>query len=90
MFIFMKKHLLLLPALLFVISMTAQEKCGTMLLDSMRRANNPALGTLDQFETWLHCMLRKVFPQRFAHLACRLWCGTGDLQYFPIKVFGTG
>ncbi|MDB4533550.1 M43 family zinc metalloprotease [Vicingaceae bacterium] len=52
----MKK--IILNALLLTLSMSAFsqtniERCSTMEVDALLRANNPSLGTLDDFEEWL-------------------------------------
>jgi len=39
------------------------KRCGTMLADSLLRANNPQMGTLEDFEKWLNPLVEKYRMQ---------------------------
>ncbi len=50
------KLLTLILLLTFTAGLATAQKCATMTLDSIRRANNPAMGTLQDFENWMEQM----------------------------------
>src|SRR5258708_7073462 len=58
---FFKIRLLLLPILFLGVPLAtlAQEKCGTVEYEKIRRQINPALESIDQFEQWIGKLIQQ-------------------------------